>query len=233
MIKRLAIIPARIGSKRIPQKNIKNFCGDPMITYILNTAKKSELFSKIHISTESTEVANVIRHYGFAMDFMRPESLSDDFTPLMPVLKFVVDKYANIGQYFDQVWLLIACAPLIDSEDLIEAEKLFRMHKGLHTVLSVTEYPAPIEWSFCMNNLNVLNPVFPGKFAQRSQDFEKKYHDAGVFAIYPTEIIEKSTGAGTDKDLVAFPISKLKAVDIDNYEDWELAEAIYKMRNNK
>ena len=233
MERRLAIIPARIGSKRIPMKNIRDFCGRPMITYILKTARKSGLFSKIHVSTESKGVVDIVEANGFTVDFMRPDNLSDDFTPLIPVLKFVLEKYKSLGQNFDQVWLLMACAPLIVPADLIEAEKLFRQHNSLQTVLSVTEYPVPVEWSFTSDAANRLEPVFPGKFALRSQDFEKKYFDAGVFAVYPAKTIEESIGSGTDKGLVAFPISKLKAVDIDTEDDWKLAEAIYKVSKPK
>ena len=125
MQKRLAIIPARGGSKRIKNKNIKYFCGKPMIAYMLDTARKSSLFNTIHVSTENIEIRNKVNELGFEIDFMRPLDLADDYTPIMPVLRFVVESYAKQGVFFDQVWLLMACAPLIEVEDLVAAEKMF------------------------------------------------------------------------------------------------------------
>ena len=104
-MKRLAIIPARGGSKRIKNKNIKNFCGQPIINYIINSAKGSKLFDKIHVSTESSLIKEVVEKNQLSIDFMRPERLSDDFTPLMPVISFVLDTYKTMNIYFDEVWL--------------------------------------------------------------------------------------------------------------------------------
>ena len=89
----LAIIPARGGSKRIPNKNIRNFCGKPIISYILDAAKKSGLFNTIHVSTDSKQIIKVVENLGFKIDFVRPSDLADDYTPIMPVLKFVVEEY--------------------------------------------------------------------------------------------------------------------------------------------
>ena len=117
-MKRLAVIPAREGSKRIKNKNIKNFCGKPIISYALNAAKESGLFDTIHVSTESEEIANIVRDLGFTIDFLRDISLADDITPIIPVLKWVVEKYQSKNIYFDEVVLIMACAPLIDATDL-------------------------------------------------------------------------------------------------------------------
>src|SRR5947207_11884930 len=121
MTKRIAIIPARGGSKRIVNKNIRDFCGKPMVAHVLGTAKASGLFDVIHVSTESTTIRRIVEDLGFRVDFLRPIELADDQTPIMPVLKYVADTFASRGQVFDQVWLLMACAPLIDSRDLNEA----------------------------------------------------------------------------------------------------------------
>ena len=126
--KRLVVVPARGGSKRIPNKNIKDFCGKPIIYYSLKAASNSKLFSKIHISTDSKEIFDTAKIMGFEPDFMRPKSLSEDDTPLMPVMRFVADEYRKIGEIFDEVWLLMSCAPLINSSHLVEASKKF--HKN-------------------------------------------------------------------------------------------------------
>lgn len=111
---RLAIVPARGGSTRIPEKNIRDFCGKPMIAHILNAARKSGLFEFIHVSTESTHIAEIVQRLGFPIDFPRPGELANDHTPLMPVLKYVVETYQSSGRRFDEIWLLMACAPLIE-----------------------------------------------------------------------------------------------------------------------
>ena len=232
-MKRLAIIPARGGSKRIPQKNIRDFCGIPMISHILNSANKSKLFDVIHVSTESYEIKDVVEKLGFQVPFLRSEDLADDFTPILPVLKDVMEKFVSIGQSFDQIWLLMACSPLIEDRDLINAAKLFEMEGGKSPVIGVTEYPVPIEWAFTRSANGNLSPIHPGMFAIRSQDLEKKYFDAGAFAIFPSEKIQSAEGAGSDNEFIGYVISKDKAIDIDDEADWNFAEAMFLIKNKK
>ncbi len=230
MTSRLAIIPARGGSKRIPQKNIRDFCGKPMIAHILHAARASKLFDVIHVSTESLHIRDVVDNLGFSVDFMRPDRLADDYTPIMPVLKYVLEIYASRGQVFDQVWLLMACAPLVRHSDLSQASELFDQSGGTSPVLAVSEYPVPIEWAFSREFDRKMTPVYPGMFAVRSQDIEKKYFDAGMFAVYPAKRVLAFEGAGSDEGSVGYVIPKGMAIDIDDDADWALAEAIYKMK---
>lgn len=226
-IKRLAIIPARGGSKRIPDKNIKLFCGQPIISYILNVASESLLFDKIHVSTDSSQIREVIEQLGFSIDFMRPKELADDFTPLMPVLKFVRETYSLLGNEFDEIWLLMACSPLIETDDLLNAAALFEKIDKSYSLLGVAEYPVPIDWAFQMNNTGVIKPIKPGFFSVRSQDMPKNYFDAGMLTVYSSLAIQFSEGAGSDTNFVGFVIPKHKAIDIDDEADWFLAEALY------
>lgn len=234
-MKRLAIIPARGGSKRIKNKNIKNFCGKPMINYIINEARDSNLFNKIHVSTESNLIKKVVENNGLPIDFMRPETLSDDFTPLMPVISFVLNTYKSINFEFDEVWLLMACAPLIDKKDLISASKIFNSQNINSTkpLMAITEYPAPLEWSFLIDKENIIHPRFEGKFKVRSQDLPKSYYDSGTFVVFPKKFIEEFESEGSDKGYIGYQLPRTKAIDIDTIEDWELAEALYKFRNNE
>ena len=222
-MKRLAVIPAREGSKRIKNKNIKNFCGKPIISYALNAAKESGLFDTIHVSTESEEIANIVRDLGFTIDFLRDISLADDITPIIPVLKWDVEKYQSKNIYFDEVVLIMACAPLIDATDLKKASLIMDKNNGAKSVISISSYPAPIEWAF-ENKNTLLTPVNPGMFKIRSQDLTKKYYDTGAFIFFPVETILSSEGAGDDTGYVGYEIERLKAIDIDDQEDWELAE---------
>lgn len=233
MARRLAIIPARGGSKRIANKNIRNFCGKPMIAHVLQAARGSGLFDVIHVSTDSLLIRETVENLGFQFDFMRPHELADDYTPIMPVLKYVTDAYALQGQLFDQVWLLMACAPLIETSDLQQAAQLFDQSGGSSPVLAVSEYPAPIEWAFSRSSDGKLTPVQRGMFAVRSQDLEKKYFDAGVFTAFPAAIVQASEGAGSDMDFIGYMMPKGKSIDIDDESDWILAEAMYQVFQNR
>ena len=230
MIRRLAIIPARGGSKRILNKNTRDFCGKPMISYVLQAAKDSGLFDLIHVSTDSKEIKDTVENLGIHIDFLRSPELADDHTPIMPVLKFVTESYASRGEFFDQVWLLMACSPLIEYTDLQQAAKLFDQSAGNKSLIAITEYPVPIEWAFTLKEDGTLNPVQPGMFSVRSQDLGKKYFDAGMFVVYLSTSVQTSEGAGSDSDFIGYPLPKSKAIDIDDEADWAIAEALYRAR---
>ena len=233
MTKRIAIIPARGGSKRIPNKNIRDFCGKPMIAHILQAAQESELFDEIHVSTDSETIRETVENLGFGIEFMRPPELADDHAPIMPVLKYVMETYASSGRQFDQAWLLMACAPLVEPSDLQQAAQLFDQAGGESPVLSIAEYPAPIEWAFSRATDGKMTPVQPGMFSVRSQDLGKKYFDAGVFVVFPARVVMQSEGAGSDEGVIGYVIPKSNAVDIDDEADWILAEALFRSRNIK
>jgi pseudaminic acid cytidylyltransferase len=228
MTKRIAIIPARGGSKRIAGKNIRDFCGRPMIGHILEVAQASGLFTVIHVSTESESIRRVVEDLGVPVAFMRPAEIADDHTPIMPVLRHVVDAYAGLGETFDQVWLLMACSPLLDAGDLRGAAELFESCGSRDPLLAVAEYPAPVEWAFSRAADGRLTPLQPGMFAVRSQDLPKKYFDSGSFVAYPAQMVSQSEGAGSDHAFISYVLGKGKAVDIDDEADWKLAEALYR-----
>jgi CMP-N-acetylneuraminic acid synthetase len=146
----------------------------------------------------------------------------------MPVLRFVTGEYADRGLFFDEVWLLMACAPLVNSGDLIAAANLFSDSGSNTPVLAVTEYPAPIEWAFRRKNDGSLTAVQPGMFALRSQDIEKCYFDSGSFAVFPSSRVLSSEGAGSDVDLIGYVLPKNSVVDIDDEEDWKFAELLFR-----
>lgn len=229
-MKRLAVIPARGGSKRIPNKNVRDFCGQPMITHVLSAARASGLFTTVHVSTESESIRDVAAQFGFPPDFPRPAELADDHTPIMSVLRHATQEYANSGLYFDEVWLLMACSPLIDARDLSSAATLFQLAGNEQPLLAVSEYPVPIEWAFIRSENGGLTPVLPGMFAVRSQDLEKRYFDAGNFAVFPASRVLGSQDAGSDCGFIGYVLPKGTAIDIDDEQDWELAEAIYRSR---
>lgn len=224
---RLAVIPARGGSKRIPRKNIRKFCGKPMIQHILETARDSELFDIIHVSTEDEEVSQLVTELGFRPEFGRPTHLADDETPLMPVLKSVQETFAKRGKTFDEIWLLMACAPLISIEDLSGCATLLKKHKTRNPVLAVTEYPVPIEWAYKLTDNGQLQPLTPGAFATPSAALKPRYHDTGTFAAFPAACLTQRDGAGRDDDFLGYILPRHRGIDIDTWDDWELAEAVF------
>lgn len=225
-VRRLAIVPARGGSKRILDKNIRPFCGRPMIAHILDAARRSDLFDVIHVSTDSARIAEIASAHGFAPQFPRPAALADDTTPLMPVLRYVTETFAAGGQTFDEVWLLMACAPLTEADDLRSAARLLTSTQGDKAVLAITPYPAPIEWAFDRAADGTLAPVSPGKFAVRSQDLATRFYDSGVFCGFPVGRVLQSEGAGDDAGYVGYVLARHKAIDIDTEEDWLMAEML-------
>jgi len=226
-MKRLAIIPARGGSKRVPKKNIKKFCGKPMISYPIDALKRSELFDSIHVSTDCNEIAELVINLGLDIDFLRDPSLADDFTPIMPVLEWTLMQYKAREIIFDEVIMVMPCTPFIQSSDFLDAYKLFSAANKKSPVISISSYPVPIEWAFNLKiSDNSLTPVNPGMFKIRSQDIQKKYHDAGAFVLYSSEHILKAKLSKQDENYIGFVLDKIKAIDIDDQDDWDFAELI-------
>ena len=223
-MKRIAIIPARGGSKRIPRKNIKNLCGKPIIAYVLDALKESNLFDVIHVSTDSNEIASVVKNLGFSVDFMRAQKLSDDHTPIMPVLKWVLEQYKDRDVDFDEVATIMPCAPFIETGDLVNASNLLRSGNYNSPVLAVSNYPAPIEWAFSRKDSGLLKPIQKEALEKRSQDLREHYFDTGSFAFFSSQYILNSSGAGISNSYIGCIIDKYKSIDIDNINDWQYAE---------
>ena len=222
-IKRLAIIPARSGSQRIKNKNIKIFHNKPIISYSIKTALKSKLFKKIHVSTESKKIKKVVKSYGLNIDFFRPKSLSRDHTPLSKVMNYVTNKYLSAGEFFDEVWLIYPCSPLIESKDLIKAKKIIDKTNKKYPLMSFREYDAPIEWAF-KENKGVFKPKQKKKLSLDSKKIPKHYYESASFIIYSSSHILKN------KNFIKFfgyILPKTKAVDIDDIEDWKLLEKLF------
>ena len=227
MKRRLAIIPARGGSKRIPNKNIRSFCGRPMISHIIGEALASGLFDEIHVSTDSQQIVEVVRGLGLTVAFIRPPQLADDHTPIMPVLKYVLEEFRGRGRLFDTVAMLMACAPMITAEDLRGASALYDSLQGERAVLGVAEYPCPIEWAFRRQESGWLVPVQAGMFSVRSQDLAPAYFDAGQFCLMSSEQVLSTEGAGTDANFLGYPLQRHQAIDIDTEDDWNFAEMVF------
>ena len=223
-IKRLAVIPARGGSKRIPHKNIKEFLGKPLIAYSIEAAVKSQLFSKVIISTDDEEVATVAQKYGAEVPFMREKTLADDFTGTFAV---TVDAYKRVkAQGFDAdvICCIYATAPLLTSSYLTEACSFFEKEKADY-LYACCEFPFPIQRAQYLDEHKSPTPVTPQFMASRSQDLPKTYQDAGQFYFHTRKNLI-ATGEPMIKR--GFEMPRHRVIDIDTPEDWDYAQAMAK-----
>ena len=223
---RIAIIPARGGSKRIKNKNIVDFLGKPLIAYALDAAKESGLFDKIHVSTDSKEIRSVVEKLGYKVDFMRSSELADDQTGLVPVLKWVHEQYKNNGQFFEEICCIFPTAPLLLPRDLVEAFELFHKHNNKNPLLVVAPYPVPVEWAFYRDENTFLTPRDSSSLTIRSQDIKPACYESGPFTIWNSSHLQRGNPFKQEK-FISFQIDKAQAVDIDDPEDLDLAKALF------
>jgi len=224
---RLAVIPARGGSKRIPKKNIAPFCGKPMIAYALEAVANSGMFDKIHVSTDSEEICQVVEKLGFTVDFKRDAALADDFTGLVPVLRWVVDQYRLRGENYDQICCIMPTAPLIRSQDIVEAFEIFTRHDAQHPLLVAAKFPVPVEWAFRRNDDGLMTAVSPESLLKRSQDLPHAYYECGPFTIWSSQHLTSNnplTG-----QILSYVLPAERAIDIDTPEDLAYAERLYRL----
>ena len=223
MTKRLLIIPARKNSKRIKNKNFKFFFGKPIIDYSINLALNSKIFTKIHISTDAKNLKKkFVKSNIIDLDNQRPKRLSNHKTGLFEVFKYVVKHYQNKNIFFDEVWFLSSCSPLILKKDLIKASKIFEKTKS-NTLLSTCRYSQPIERSFYKKN-NKLFPILKRNQAKNTQFFSPKFYHTGNFAAFKKELFYKKN---RKLSYIDYQLPILRSVDIDNIEDWKLAEKLF------
>ncbi len=223
---RVAIIPARGGSKRIPRKNIRLFAGLPIIVYSIHAALDSKVFDKVVVSTDDEEIAAVCRAAGADVPFLRPATLADDHTGTNAVVKHALTWFAEHGETFDQACCIYATAPFVQARYLQEGlAKLISSEKSY--AFSVTSFPFPIQRGVRITQDGSVEPIYPEHVTTRSQDLEEIYHDAGQFYWGRAEAFLH--------DLVIFSSASVPVVlprylvqDIDTFEDWHRAEFMYK-----
>ena len=226
---RIAIIPARGGSKRIPRKNIKEFCGKPILAYSIEAALKSELFDEIMVSTDDENIASIARQYGASVPFLRSPETANDFAILKDVLIEVLANYLNLKKSFDEVCCILPTAPLVDTKDIIKSHEILETEKCV-SVLPVVKYSYTIFRSLKIENGKLIMN-WPENFPKRSQDLPDAYHDAGLFYWYNKNYFnEKKAGFGDN--VFPYILEEEKVQDIDTPDDWKIAEIKYKMLKN-
>ncbi|MDC3106756.1 pseudaminic acid cytidylyltransferase [SAR86 cluster bacterium] len=222
----IAIILARGGSKRIPKKNIRNFHGNPIISYSIKEAIKSKLFEKIIVSTDSKEIKKVSENYGAEVPFLRPSHLSDDLTPTAPVIEHSLN-WLNDNSFFPKfVCCIYATAPFLQKKYLKEGYDLMKDNKTF-SAFSVTNFSFPIDRSLEMTKDGNIKFVWPNNALIRSQDLPERYHDAGQFYWLNTEKFKKNPKLQNSNSKPVI-IPGYLVQDIDTEEDWIQAEKMFK-----
>lgn len=224
---KIAIIPARGGSKRIPRKNIKDFCGKPMIAWSIEAAKASGLFDYIIVSTDDVEIAEVARAWGAEVPFMRPAELSDDYVGTSAVTKHAVEWVATHVSHPEFVCTIYATAPFIQITDLRKGFDLLSL-SGSDQAFTVTSFPFPIQRAVKILPNSRVVMFHPEQFKTRSQDLEPAYHDAGQF-YWATYAAVVNASAEFPSNAVPIILPRFRVQDIDTIEDWTRAELILKL----
>jgi pseudaminic acid cytidylyltransferase len=226
----IAIIPARKGSKRIPNKNIKDFKNKPMISYAITAALSCGEFDEIYVSTDSQEIADIAVKFGAKVPWLRSAELSDDYATTMEVMSDAVRKIVDSTETNCEVSCIYPCVPLLDPLHISNALSTLREGKW-EFVTTVTRVKYPIHRLLTADQNSVLQMMQPSNAGVRTQDLPITYLDAGQFYWGTKEswLNRKSIFSGTG---TFFELPENSIIDIDTVEDWEMAEKIYDQRNS-
>ena len=227
----ILIIPARGGSKRIPRKNIKEFKGKPIIERTINAVKNLNFFQKIIVSTDDKEIAEIASLAGAEIPFLRPKDLSDDFTNTRDVILHAIGWYESNSIKFDKVCCLYPTAVLLDPNDLIKGIKLLGLENDQKYVFSAVSYAYPIQRAFYLDKKGFSRMVSKENYVKRTQELQNVYHDAGQFYLATSKTwLNNNNILNGARPLI---IPRWRGIDIDNEEDWEMAEFLYEFISNQ
>lgn len=229
-MKRLAMITARGGSKRIPRKNIKEFCGKPILAYSVSAALECGLFDEVMVSTDDEEIARVAREWGAQVPFLRSRENADDFSTTRDVVLEVLEAYRLLGKEFDAVCVIYPTAPFITAAVLKEAMNMLE-ETGADSVLPVVRFGFPPQRGLVIRDGRAAF-CWPEYSLVRSQDLEPFYHDAGQFYCVNTkQFLEQKLLVMDNTCPLVLPEERVQ--DIDTMEDWKLAELKYRLLQEK
>lgn len=226
-MKTIAIIPARGGSKRIPNKNIRLFCGQPIISYSIKVALETGIFDEVIVSTDDEKIANVSREFGASVFELRPFEISDDKTGVLTVLAYELASLAKKGEKPDDICLIYATAPLIRKQDIVESYELFKDSKK-DFVFAAAEFTAPIFRAFTILKDGTAKMLQPENYHSNSQDLPTACHDAGQFCWGRSQAIMEPGSVVFSERGIPFLLPAIRVADIDTIDDWDRAEWLYK-----
>lgn len=219
----LAIITARGGSKRIPRKNIKPFCGKPIIQYSIEAALSSGIFTEVMVSTDDEEIAQIARDAGAQVPFMRSAAAANDYASTDDVIREVLEAYEAQGRHFDTFCCIYPTAPFVTAAKLQTAMEMLNKNES---VIPVVPFSYPVQRGLSIDAQGHVGYKWKEYATARSQDLEKIYHDCGQFYACRTEAFFRE-GTTDTPDMVPLILSELEVQDIDTLEDWAIAEVKY------
>lgn len=223
---KLAVIPARGGSKRIPKKNVRDFCGRPMLSWSISAALESGCFSRVVVSTDDDEIAATALAAGAEVPFMRPSSLSDDYTGTIPVIRHAIEELSDEATPINLVCCIYATAPFVRPEDIRSGLQKIEQEQSEYA-FSVTSYPFPIQRAIRLSDSGRISMFQPEHFNTRSQDLEEAFHDAGQFYWGQARAWIQGTPIFADTSVPVI-LPRHRVQDIDTPEDWERAEWLFR-----
>lgn len=224
--RRIAIIPARAGSKRIPEKNIMDFCGKPMIAWTIQAATQSGLFDRVLVSTDDPNIAKVSKAWGAEVPFLRLDC-ADDVTPVSEATASALQQAINYWQEdYVSVTQLMANCPIRTAPDINDAVTQFEAQDRIFQISCFKYGWMNPWWAVTLDSCGRPQRLFPEAASQRSQDLPELYCPTGAIWIAKTRalLLEKTFyGSGH----VFEPLSWESAIDIDDYEDLSFAKTVY------
>lgn len=223
-MKTVAIITARGGSKRIPRKNIKEFCGKPILAYSIEAARGSGIFDTVMVSTDDREIAETALKYGAEVPFYRSERTSNDFATTNDVLLEVLEEYGKRGQRFELACCIYPTAPFVTAGKLETAVQSL-VGSSADTLIPVTAFSYPPQRAMLVREGRLVFE-YPQFLDSRSQDLEPHYHDVGQFYVFRTEAFQKNRKLMVG-NILPMVIPEMEVQDIDNESDWKIAEIKY------
>lgn len=222
---KIAVIPARGGSKRIPRKNIRPFAGQPMVGYAIGAAWRSGLFDHVLVSTDDDEIAEIAREYGAELPFRRPPELADDLTPTVPVIAHAIRACQALGWDVAETCCIYPSVPFVRADDIRSALELLQVRGGVGYTFPVTGFPSPIQRALRRTPDGTVAPFHPEYVNTRTQDLEPAFHDAGQF--YWAQARTWLDGLSIHGHGAAIVLPEWRVVDIDTADDWARAEALF------
>ena len=223
--KNVAIITARGGSKRIPRKNIREFCGKPILCYSIEAAKNAEIFDEVMVSTDDQEIAEIARKAGASVPFFRSSENAGDYASTDDVIIEVLKAYQEAGRQFDAFCCIYPTAPFLSPQRLRSAMALLT---EADSVMPVVPFAYPPQRGLVINDSGFVEREFPQYAATRSQDLPKIYHDCGQFYACRTDAFLRAGTTDVER-LLPLVLSELEVQDIDTPEDWALDEMKYQL----
>lgn len=222
---KIAIITARGGSKRIPRKNIREFCGKPILAYSIEAARESGLFDTVMVSTEDEEIAQIARRYGAEVPFYRSEQTAGDFATTNDVLLEVLEEYEKRGKQYDLGCCIYPTAPFVTADKLKCAVKRLESSDA-DTLIPVVSFSYPPQRAMVEREGRLVF-LYPQYLDTRSQDLEPHYHDVGQFYLFYAEAFRKNRKLMVG-NILPYVVPETEVQDIDNQTDWEIAELKYR-----